>query len=348
MNKAIHKRIMGILVIIFAFAIFTPKDVFAETCEEARSKFEETAFDKYGIIFDYNSDTNNYELSMNTATENSDILRNAGIVNPALKVTKMEITGNNNEKAVVTGSEITSILGKDILRAGGNSKIRFARRAISGVTPRIIEISLEPSNFKDPDLKTACGENANFSMKVSVTVDIGETMSPRKVSSYNLTPFESKYEKIDCSNYASKFKDTSFEYSYCKDMASAKAAGAKEYNYDSEHLTYASKYSDKAVFKCDYKVDGPTQSIFLEDGKTPNPNYYKNTKYLIGHGTFEVIAGTYEYHVEVAKGNVEAAKCEVSCDEVVTVEYGAPIAAGTPEEIANNQRVIQAYLGSED
>ncbi len=36
------------------------------------------------------------------------------------------------------------------------------------------------------------------------------------------------------------------------------------------------------------------------------------------------------------------------CEYITVLEYGAPIAAGSPEEIANNQRVIQAYLGSED
>jgi branched-chain amino acid transport system ATP-binding protein len=36
------------------------------------------------------------------------------------------------------------------------------------------------------------------------------------------------------------------------------------------------------------------------------------------------------------------------CEHITVLEYGTPIAAGSPSEIANNQRVIQAYLGSGD
>jgi len=35
------------------------------------------------------------------------------------------------------------------------------------------------------------------------------------------------------------------------------------------------------------------------------------------------------------------------CDRILCINYGQEIARGTPSEVANNQAVIEAYLGKE-
>jgi len=35
------------------------------------------------------------------------------------------------------------------------------------------------------------------------------------------------------------------------------------------------------------------------------------------------------------------------CDRILCINYGQQIARGTPREVANNQAVIEAYLGKE-
>ena len=334
MNRKVCKRIIGLLIIAFAFAIFTPYDAFAKTCDEAIEYFETNGYTRYGVSINYDFLTNTYTIKMNPSAKESEFLSGAGITNPTFKINKIGVSDGNGKTETISGDRLKQLLSnKDTVSS--KTPITFSRSSsVFTVNPAIVDVYLEPVGFTDPDLKTSCNETPppTFTTTVSISVDRGkngEVIRPN----VEFEAISGDFTKIDCDNYT-KYSTSSFEYNYCKDWKAAEAAGVEIKQFSNEKREYSDLPEGKnpLELRCNYainkKEDAFEKSIYLADGKTPNPKYYKNISYFRGQGVRTESVGQYVYHVEsTGKTETVAATCDIACNEVVTVEYGAPIAA---------------------
>ena len=55
-----------------------------------------------------------------------------------------------------------------------------------------------------------------------------------------------------------------------------------------------------------------------------------------------------QFHISVLLIEHDMSLVMKICERIQVIDYGVTIASGTPEEIANHPRVIEAYLGKED
>ena len=55
-----------------------------------------------------------------------------------------------------------------------------------------------------------------------------------------------------------------------------------------------------------------------------------------------------QFHISVLLIEHDMSLVMKICERIQVIDYGVTIARGTPEEIANNPRVIEAYLGKEE
>lgn len=55
-----------------------------------------------------------------------------------------------------------------------------------------------------------------------------------------------------------------------------------------------------------------------------------------------------QFHISVLLIEHDMSLVMKICERIQVIDYGVKIARGTPEEIANNSRVIGAYLGKEE
>ncbi|MEN2983736.1 MAG: ABC transporter ATP-binding protein [Dictyoglomaceae bacterium] len=82
----------------------------------------------------------------------------------------------------------------------------------------------------------------------------------------------------------------------------------------------------------------PTLLLLDEPAAGMNPQEAKELMNLISYirNKFNVTIILIEHHMEVVMG---------ICERIIVLDYGMKIAEGKPEEIRNNPRVIEAYLG---
>ena len=132
--------------------------------------------------------------------------------------------------------------------------------------------------------------------------------------------------KIECSNYQSKYPKEGFEYKYCElktitdDLVKKGQAIEIPYTADADtYEKYAAKNGLSSIVAYTCNAFDVVPNIVTDDS-----TYYKNAKYL--HGTvINEVKGKYEYKYG-CKTVPEEVSCKVKCDEYVSVEYGPPIA----------------------
>ncbi len=237
-------------------------------------------------------------------------LYNNGIINPKIDIAIYDTI------ALAKGMPI-SIKRGALYSYAGDTRIGLA------LTFEPIDITkLKTNPFPDG----VCGNNANFKITVGLALEKYDDMDSSVYNS-GIDTTNIKFSGIDCNNYASKFKEDSFEYKFCNDLDNATKAGVVNTKgttktVNGKKLSYTDKYNPTKAFQCkEEDIVGPTDVSTMKD-------YYVNKKYLYGESSETIDVGKYVYHIDGTDENKQEEKitCKKICREVVTVEYGPPVA----------------------
>ena len=222
------------------------------------------------------------------------------------------------------------------------------------------------NKYKDPSDKDKRVERAPFIIYQVIDVYKSGNIIPAPPGPYIVENPNAEIKKISCANYESVYTNKdSFEYKYCVDKTNADAAvkkgTGKEIDFGlstkNEIITYAdhiANHPEDALkpFQCDPFLNIPTAPSDpdkIEDHQKQEEYKPYNTNYLIGNVKEQFVVGHLIYNFggqsdgtekdkdgnTIPKGRsvnpdnikTDDIKCEISCTEVVTVQYGAPVAS---------------------
>ena len=350
--KTRYKRILGLFVltfiILFGGSMFTSaadiKDEVKGSCKLLLEASTQSGFwsDRYSISLNYNDTKDQYEISMaDTAPDgvNKDKIAFRLRLLDTFETEEEEpnFKAKTDGGVSYSGGAINRFIksGGVVLKPGG--KIVIDKGVVSGPLPGL-HASLTAEGFTDSEFKSCGVKTEDIEVNLFIEVSTSNAYSGGTVKSDISSSSFSAIDYIDCTNYES-FDHEGFDYKFC--YAKAKAIETnRSYDFGKldngnyTGLSYEKKWgkNDPFKFKCAYKykkngvekaIDSQTEDVLKNDSE-----YYleENTQYIYGKGDLDVSAGTYTYHYE--KGTkTEEAKCSITCEESVVVEYGPPVAS---------------------
>lgn len=322
-------------------------------CKAVIDKFNKEGIDysfvaeRYGVETDLKAINNNkYKITMSKNIDSTlkkviseaDAKAKKNKKRAGLKITKAVFRSLDDNK--ITNLAIPS--GETKLRPGGSISINSPTNGVSGE----VTITLVPSGFTDPELKQACAYEVSEYVEGSVVKD-GKTLKDKKETTKKVEApkFEivitiddtgrgyitaeklpADFPKLDTTPIVTSDINCnagSFEKKFCEARSKAKKVSTDP----SKNTTTLTCDVNKVNFKETDAAAIAAARAEEDSGKDVENPYYKN-KNIYMYETIETPKdGKGEYVYEYTGNTVKVpVSCKRKCQEVVTVEYGPPIA----------------------
>ena len=354
-----YKKILLIIIMVLSFMYV---NVYADDTDDLTAKCnswikEKSSLlkDSYGIEIDYHTQNGPDCATFNNCDANARKFeitlkekKQPDNTNYTFALTEIQLI-NTDDSAKDIGIR-HAYSGEELTKVFGISEKAYIGVNHSILIPNIVDkqqrfrFVLTPINFKNDEFIKNCGSDAK--LRIEITYDYsGEPFYTTVPTIELMEPQTNSTGLIDCTNFKEKFdpEKNNFEYNFCYGKTIAENSNNK-YVFSTADSTYAKLAKTKKLPPTiQYKCDAFTP---LDKSKDNASDYYSNKSYLLGSIEYIVTGDRpYEYNfggpVEKdgkvyidERGNrvgnrrkTEEASCTVKCDEVVTTEYGAPVAS---------------------